>query len=211
MQTGDLTNSGSWSIYERTNARLKPGSTRIYGCTNNISPTDVETYDISNGTADYLYDSPYHGDYPMGGGIWFSESGDRLFTRDHTVLNTSMEQAQDMQYAGILSGDAHIRSMDHSAEADRVYSIDAWKDYELDWNGGVQVDTAINVYTGQFFDHLGAITLPRAWRNEGWHRFGGVFGAFDAAGEHFHVIMRTDIGDGGTMWAVTTISAEDPE
>lgn len=210
LSSGTLTSSGGWSIYEETNARLKPGSTRIYGATNNGSPTDVETYDISAGTATYLYDCAYHGDYPFGGGLWFSESGDRLFTRDRTVLTTSMVQSEDMLYAGTLPGEAHVRCMDHSSEADRVYAIHAWKPYELAWNGGVQVDTVIHVCTGGFLDDRGAIPLPRAWRNESWHPFGGCFGFFNSAGTYFHTIMRADLGAGEVLWAVSTIEAEDP-
>ena len=210
LSSGTLTNSGGWSIYEQTNARLKPGSTRIYGATNNITPTDVETYSIGSGTATYLYDSPYHGDYPVGGGLWFNESGDRSITRDRTVMSSSAVQAEDMLYIGSLPGEAHIRCMDHSSEADRIYAVHAWKEYELAWHGEVQVDTVIHVCTAGFFDDRGVIPLPRAWRNDSWHRFGGRFGFFNAAGTHFHTVMRADVGTGQILWALSTIDAEDP-
>ena len=74
----------------------------------------------------------------------------------------------------------------------------------------VQVDTVIHVCTAGFFDDRGVIPLPRAWRNDSWHRFGGRFGFFNAAGTHFHTVMRADVGTGQILWALSTIDAEDP-
>ena len=95
--------SGSWDIYAGTKAKLHPSGKYIYGATNGLSPSDIEKYDIQNGTARYLYDSPYHGDYSMGGDLWFEESGERLFTRAGTVFKTSDIQGMDMTYNGSLS------------------------------------------------------------------------------------------------------------
>ena len=95
--------SGSWDIYAGTKAKLHPSGKYIYGANNGLSPSDIEKYDIQNGTARYLYDSPYHGDYSMGGDLWFEESGERLFTRAGTVFKTSDIQSLDMTYNGSLS------------------------------------------------------------------------------------------------------------
>lgn len=92
-----------FSIYAGVKAKLHPSGKFVYGAQNNISPSDIEKYDIQNGTAHYLYDSPYHGDYEMGGDLWFEESGERLFTRAGTVLRTSETQSQDMVYNGTIT------------------------------------------------------------------------------------------------------------
>ena len=92
-----------FGIYAGVKAKLHPSGKYVYGAENNLSPADIEKYDIQNGTAQYLYDSPYHGDYPMGGDLWFEESGERLFTRAGTVFRTSEISSQDMVYNGAIT------------------------------------------------------------------------------------------------------------
>ena len=90
-------------IYAGTKAKLHPSGKYVYGADNGLSPADIEKYDIQDGTAHYLYDSPYHGDYYMGGDLWFEESGERLFTRAGTVFKTSETQSSDMIYNGKIT------------------------------------------------------------------------------------------------------------
>ena len=101
-------------IYAGTKAKLHPSGKFVYGADNGLSPADIEKYDIQNGTAQYLYDSPYHGDYSMGGDLWFEESGERLFTRAGTVFKTSETQSLDMIYNGkvTLEGNRSILWLD---------------------------------------------------------------------------------------------------
>src|SRR5207247_2440005 len=86
LTTGAETQSGVSSIYAGTLAKLHPNGTAIYGADNGLSPSDIEKYDISGGTARYLYDSPYHGDFPMCGDLWISNDGLRIFTRCGNVF-----------------------------------------------------------------------------------------------------------------------------
>lgn len=99
------------SIYAGTKAKLHPSGKFVYGADNGLSPSDIEKYDIQNGTASYLYDSPYHGDYGMGGNLWFEESGERLFTRVGTVFKTSETQSMDMIYNGKITFEDNYRSI----------------------------------------------------------------------------------------------------
>ena len=100
-----------YSIYYNTKAKIHPSGKYIYGADNGLSPSDIEKYDIQNGTAHYLYDSPYHGDYGMGGDLWFEESGERLFTRAGTVFKTSETQSSDMIYNGKITLEGSYRSI----------------------------------------------------------------------------------------------------
>lgn len=99
------------TIYAGTKAKLHPSGKYVYGADNGLSPADIEKYDIQNGTAQYLYDSPYHGDYYMGGDLWFEENGERLFTRAGTVFKTSDTQSMDMIYNGAIPLDGDYRSI----------------------------------------------------------------------------------------------------
>ena len=99
------------SIYGGTKCKLHPSGKFIYGADNGLSPADIEKYDIQDGTAYTLYDSPYHGEYYMGGDLWFEESGERLFTRAGTVFKTSETQSTDMIYNGTIPLDGDYRSI----------------------------------------------------------------------------------------------------
>ncbi len=91
------------SIYAGTKAKLHPSGKYIYGADNGVSPSDLEKYDIRNGRANYMYDSPYHGDYAVSGNLWFSEDGNRIFTSGKNVFKTSEIKEQDMIYNGSIS------------------------------------------------------------------------------------------------------------
>lgn len=99
------------NIYGGTKGKLHPSGNYIYGADNGLSPADIEKYDIQDGTAQYLYDSPYHGDYYIGGDLWFEENGERLFTRAGTVFKTSETQSMDMIYNGTILLDGDYRSI----------------------------------------------------------------------------------------------------
>lgn len=113
-------------IYAGTYARLHPSGRFIYGADNGLSPSDVEKYDFKSGVAVTLYDSPYHGDYPMNGNLWFSEDGNRIFTRGKTVLKSSDSQSQDLVYNGKINSDTsliNIEWLDHSAVKSNLYMV----------------------------------------------------------------------------------------
>jgi hypothetical protein len=65
-------------IYGSTRARLHPAGDRMYGAHQGISPSDVERYDFANQPVRVAYDSPYHGECPMCGDLWFTEDGSRI-------------------------------------------------------------------------------------------------------------------------------------
>jgi len=125
------TTSQGYTIYHGTLARLHPSGKYIYGADNGLSPSDIEKYDIQSGTLSYMYDSPYHGDYSMGGNLWFSEDGQRIFTRGRTVLKTSELEDQDMLYNGSITLDNWCRIMwlDHSAAKNNLYLISSGDSY----------------------------------------------------------------------------------
>lgn len=128
--------SQGYSIYAGTLGRMHPSGKYIYGADNGLSPSDIEKYDIQNGGLSYMYDSPYHGDYSMGGNLWFSEDGARIFTRGRTVLKTSEVQSLDMLYNGTIPLDNYCRIMwlDHSTAKNNLYIISSGESYWDDAN-----------------------------------------------------------------------------
>lgn len=121
--TGVVTLQTGNSIYAGEVGALHPSESWIYAADNGISPDDIEKFSIGTGTAALLYDSPYHGDYPMGGNLWFSEDGDRIFTRARTVLRTSTDKASDMIYNGTVACSNNIKTLFHSKVIDKFFLV----------------------------------------------------------------------------------------
>jgi hypothetical protein len=92
----------SGQIYAAEHARLHPSGDFIYGADNGLSPSDIEKFDVTGGVANYLYDSPYHGDYAMCGDLWFKDDGTTVYTRCGNTFRASTTRSQDMVYSGKL-------------------------------------------------------------------------------------------------------------
>jgi hypothetical protein len=89
--------------YAGTHARLHPSGNNIYAANNGLSPSDIENYEIAGSTVTRLGDSPYHGDYPMCGNLWFDEDGAKIYTACGRAFHASTVRDQDMRYAGTMA------------------------------------------------------------------------------------------------------------
>ncbi|MEQ3661314.1 MAG: hypothetical protein ABNG96_01365, partial [Flavobacterium sp.] len=108
-------------------AKLHPSGNYVY-TTNELIPSDLYKYDITNGTAQYLYDSPYHGDYNFGRKFWFSENGNKIFANSKNVFSSSVIQNNDLNYLYSfeeLIGDDNkvIDIMDISTNSNRICAL----------------------------------------------------------------------------------------
>ena len=203
LATGAETNSGSSSIYAGTRARLHPSGKYIYGADNGISPSDFEKYDIRSGTATVMYDSPYHGDYAFGGDVWASEDGLRLFARSGNVFRSSEVKAEDMLYAGKLSGMTTVQWVTESSAAERVFAVP-----------GASWDTPgaseLRVYGREFLALQVAVPLPRFQvPGVGAFRSGGRFVFVSKDGTKAYVLLQADGASGMAQdwgWAVYPVA-----
>ncbi len=188
LSNGVETKSTGRSLRAGTLGRLHPDGTRMYGANNGLSPSDIERYSIpSNGTAQIAWDSPYHGDYPMCGDLWFSEDGARIFTRCGRVFRTGATQAQDMLYAGALAGTTYIAHLSESAAAGRVALVP-----KANFNDLPDVAMQLRFYTSEFLDPLPAVTLPHFVRNGRGFKGFGRFVFFNAAGDKVFVLQQAE-------------------
>lgn len=153
LSTGLETESTGRQIYAGMVGRLHPSGDYLYGADNNISPPDYDKFDVRSGTASFLYDSPYHGDYGTGIQLWFSESGDRIFGATGDVFRSTTNSGTDMTYNGHLAGLGIARWIEHSAAANRIFGLSA--------DGGITpASSEIRMYGSDFLAYQGAIALP---------------------------------------------------
>ncbi len=180
LATGEEQLSTGNFVRERTRATLHPAGSAIYGADNGLSPSDIEKYSITGGNADYLYDSPYHGDFAMCGNLWLSEDGERIFTACGNTFRSSPDQAQDMIYNGSLSMTNGLQSVAHSAEAGKVIAAEAGS------------STRVDVYADEFLDYQTSITLPQFSTPGGDFDTYGRFVFYRGDGSLFHVLLQAD-------------------
>lgn len=189
LATGEETRSSGYSIRAGTLAKLHPTQPAIYGADNGLSPSDIEKYNISGGTAAYLYDSPYHGDFSMCGNLWISADGGRIFTACGNVFRSSTSQSNDMIYNGALSESGSIRAVSHSLALDLVAVVP---------RGGyfTPEENIVDVYGYEFLSHRGTLTLPDIQAGEqAWPSY-GRFVFFDATDSSLIVIVQADASSG---------------
>jgi len=128
IKNNSTVNHEGYFINAGSKIKMHPSGKYIYLADNYISPSDLDKMDIQNGRAIYLYDSPYHGDYPVSGDLWFSEDGSRIFTRSGCVFKASTDKSIDMTYNGRINTDQsqyglRIQWIDHSDSKNNLYIV----------------------------------------------------------------------------------------
>ena len=197
------------SIREETKVKLHPSGDYIYGADNGVSPSDFEKYNIGNGTAEYLYDSPYHGDFAFSGDIWISDDGNRLFAKSRNVFNASTTKATDMTYSGNLAGEGSIATLDFSTAAQRVYAVFTTGNTWEKTPGNI-----IRKYETNFLAFQGIIELPGFLIPDGtgggnFYDSEGHFGFFNSNGTKYFVVSKIKEGSGAqNEWAIITVDVE---
>jgi hypothetical protein len=99
LATGAVRQSTGYSIRHRTRAKLHPSGLKIYGADNGLFPSDLERYSIGGGTANFEYDSPYHGDYPFCGDLWYGPEGKAILSRCRVVVYATDHRSSDLSFA----------------------------------------------------------------------------------------------------------------
>lgn len=188
ISTGtEATGSAGRQIYAGTVCKLHPNGRAIYGANNGLSPSDIEKYNIASGSLQYLYDSPYHGDYPMCGDLWISEDGLRIFTRCGAVFRSSDVQAQDMTYNGKLSQISLVGHLSHSVPQKRIVVVPGVFPFSRE-----QPENEVQFYNYEFLSFAGRLRLPD-FEVEGQSFVGrGKFVFVNNGGTRVFVVMQAD-------------------
>ena len=197
LATGAETQNTGFSLRAGSLAKLHPSGDYIYVADNGLSPSDFEKYDIRPGTAAYMYDSPYHGDYAFSGNLWISDDGQRIFARSGNVFRSSPTQSQDMIYNGALPGASSVQWIDHSTAASRVFCL-------LTGASDVRVYSA-GFLTLQGTRALPPFLVPNATGGGTLHGSSGRFVFANEIGTRVHLLVRAASGSGLLNdWAVAS-------
>jgi hypothetical protein len=190
-------------------AKLHPSGNYIY-TTNEVIPSDIYKYDITNGTAQYLYDSYYHGNYDFGKNFWFSENGNKIFANSKNVFSSSVIQNNDLVYLSSfeeLVGDDNkvIDIMDINSVSNRICALFT---YNPDYYAFVR-SNKIRIFNTQLLN-LSEIEIPkhRTINSNGEVSFRssyGYFGFFNSNGTKFFVLVKY-IDTNQSQWAIATIN-----
>lgn len=187
VATGAETISSHISLYEDARVRLHPSGIAVYAVDTALSPGDIRKYSIGVGIASSLYDSPYHGEYPMCGNLWISEDGARIVTACGHVFRSSSVQSQDILYNGTLSAASQVRDAVHSTEAGRVLVVATQTPAS---------DTVVQIYNHLTLAFEGALPIPDFVLATGTYAAHARFVFFNAAGTQRFAIVQADASAG---------------
>lgn len=196
ISTGVDTPSTGWSPFDGTKARLHPGGAAIYGADNFVSPADIRKFSIAAGTASFLYDSPYHGDYDMCGDLWITEDGLRIVTACGNTFHSNTTQGStagsDMTYAGALEGTARVAWADHSATAGQILVVPGLP-Y---WPEDPDADAELRLLGDGYLALQETIPLARIGVGGKGHVSHGRFAFFSADATRRIALVRVDAASG---------------
>ena len=215
MATGAETLSPYPGPRAGTLVRLHPSGDYIYGANNGLSPNDIEKYDVRPGTATRMYDSPYHGDYNFAGNLWISGDGTRLFARSGNVFRSSTVRAEDMTYAGALSGVAAVQAAVQLNAASRIYVLASSAPPPSYWSPDPVPATDVRAYEPQFLGYKGAARLPsfKVPTSTGGtigYAADGRYLFENAGGTRVYAVVRAPDGSGiANDWAVAAFDVAD--
>ena len=186
LASGLETSNTRGFIRAGTIAKLHPDGTSIYGADRGVSPSDIEKYSITGGTAEVLYDSPYHGDYAMCGDLWMSEDGFRVFTACANTFRTTNVRETDMTYAGSFEGVLNIRHLNHSQAAGEVALIETgvWREEDSTEAQSIQF------YNYDFLSFTESVQLPKIVAGPRVVDSNGEYVFHSKDGKVLYVVMR---------------------
>ena len=147
-----------------SHAKLQPGTTFIYSADNDLSPSSLVKWDVSSGTATYLYDL-FGTNYGYCGQLWFSDDTVTTYTRCSNVFRAAATQSQDMGYSGTLPVTRgtyayQLVSVDESAAAGAILGIEA-SPFDCGPTGSIAAcKTNVRVYDSTFLGATGLYALP---------------------------------------------------
>jgi hypothetical protein len=149
------------------NARLKLHPSGQFLYSNRAgSPDDLVKWDITSGTASWVRESPYEGEYGPSYYLWMSEPGDMLYTVSGYAFHASTDPAQDLVFAGSLqlppplASDWVVRSLSQNEATKEIASIES-EYLSCEYTGtGFPCFTHVVLYNSDTLERKTTYSLP---------------------------------------------------
>lgn len=189
--------------------RLHPSGQAIYSTRDGTSPNDIEKYDISTGPITLQTDSPYHGDYPACGQVWFSPDGSRIYNGCATVYRSSADPKLEMTYVTALPGIGSVVTLAESAQLKRIALIQGALTY---YSPSIPPnDTEVSLLDSDYVSPAGKYTLTDFVAGANSFKAHGKWVFFNAASTALYVVKYADATSGLLNdFAVETIPVASP-
>jgi len=155
---------GPAQLYAGSHAKLQPGTGFVYTADNGLSPSSLTKWDVSSGTATYLYEI-FGASYSVCGNLWFSDDSITAYTPCGNVFRASTTQAQDMAYSGqlVLTRSTYgnqLVSVDESSLANEILGIEE-SPFDCGPNGTpANCATNVAVFDSVYLGQTGLYALP---------------------------------------------------
>ncbi|MFK9090166.1 YncE family protein [Bacillus salipaludis] len=99
LKTGaEVPNQLNTSIYMSSNLYYNSSTSTVYSITKNLSPRDVDAFQVKNGAILAHYDSPYHGDYPLEPFAKITPDGQSMYNYSGVVFKLAKTKDGDLSY-----------------------------------------------------------------------------------------------------------------
>jgi hypothetical protein len=123
-RTSDGALLGTRGIRHQSRISLHPSQQAVYTADTDLSPSDIQRYDFNPVSGVFLssWDSPYHGDYSMGGNVWCHPSGTNVLVRGGGIFSSSPVQSQDLRYQRTLAGGT-VQGAEFDAQHNALFTV----------------------------------------------------------------------------------------
>ncbi len=212
LPTGGISPHEGNNIKSRTKAKLHPSGNFIYGADNGISPSDFEKYDISEGIAQYLYDSPYHTEYNFNGDIWISEDGKRLYAPSKNIFRATQTPNTDITFIKAFPGELYQRIvwMAESEASPKIYAIYATTENGFPFNHPERTIRKFNIhheYRG--FERIPNFLIPDGNGSGDLYPGNGRYCFLNSEGTELYVLATAEVKDEYMdHWALVTFEVD---
>lgn len=210
------------SIHGKTHITLHPSGKSLY-IPISLSPESIEKYDIQEIDPDYVHETRFDEGHYIEGMLWHSDDGNRLFTRGLSVLRTSDNILDDLDFLGEIVLDGSIvfpqdswRNklvwLDHNGATQRIYLIPETEDYYYE-NSSTQLKYYIYIDDDSSLQPIGKIGLGDFIMMDGTGLLFPtsslpkyVFSNSD--GSKIHILSKPSASWIGNQWEIQTINVE---
>lgn len=196
-------------IYSNATISVHPSGDYLLLSSTVIIPDDVYKFNIEDGWASYQYDSPYHGDYRIGGQTWFNPKGDHFLSRFGYVFQFTEDPTRDLTYLTKVQASNPFVFIRFGEKVPRIFAVHQ-QNFGHDFPGVNQ--PVLSVYSSSY-QLVSSVSIPRVLRvidGEVQQVTTQIFTGFlDRDERHLYMLEKTMEWEGApSRWAILTVQTQ---